>query len=279
MRALLIILLTLTVSNLAPSTEAVGKKTIKVAVIDTGYDYKSDWSEHVDQIQDLDGNTLVKPKLCPGEKYHKDFTGLGVQDAVGHGTHMAGIIAKNNKDVDYCLVIIKYIHSGRGDSYSTSAFSYAVDLGVDIINFSSGGFKFYYNEYIQIQRALDKGIKVVTSAGNNGLTVDYVVSRLESKGDSFVPLMLNKLTQQTQSLNENMNVFFPAIYDPRIISIQNIDRRGNFHNTSNRGSAFTGKEIGYDVLSLGLNNTVIFANGTSQAAALRTGKMLKYIKK
>jgi len=88
------------------SKAETANKLLKIAVIDTGIS--------LDRIQDA--------SLC--KTGHKDFTGYGLNDNHGHGTHIYGLIdqyAKNIKlktnsdvallsktSVSYCQIIIKF---------------------------------------------------------------------------------------------------------------------------------------------------------------------------
>ncbi len=148
---------------------------VRVAVIDTGINY-----------------TRAR-NLCPAG--HKDFTGKGLYDANGHGTNVSGLIDKNVGSRNYCQVIIKYFHD-KGDEYnvvftSNQAFSHAIDMGVDIINFSSVGFAPNKLERELVKKALDRGIIIITPSSNRNLNLD-----------------------------DFCNVF-PACYDERIVVIGN----------------------------------------------------------
>ena len=225
-------------------------KTIRVAVIDTGFDFKSNWGKFSNKTIDTQtGLMLRRPKLC--KSGHKDFTYTSIQDIHGHGTHVSGIIAKHAENVDYCLVIIKFFTDDANDEMNSlrlvSSIKHAVDLGVDIINISGGGPNPTENEYKVIKKALDKNITIIAAAGNEALYID-----------------------------KNSNVkFYPACYDKKIISVQATDTSGILIQSSNHGPIFNGIEIGRNVLSLWPNNSVNRMTGTSQATAVRTGKEIK----
>lgn len=212
------------------------KATIKVAVIDTGFDFKSTWS--------------IQPKLCPTG--HKDFTGYGLNDLHGHGTHIAGLIALNAKDSDYCLLIIKFYHteytSFEGTKLSTKAIKYAIDQKVDVINYSGGGVDPWAPEKQVVLKALNAGIKVIVSAGNN---------------------------------NSNLLVktYYPALYDARIEVIGSKEPNGERSPFSNYGKAVTHYELGNKVLSILPNGKYGTMNGTSQATAIFTGKYVYKLNK
>ena len=207
---------------------------LKVAVLDTGFDFKSTWS-------DL---SFVKPKMC---KYgHKDFTNTGIQDTHGHGTNVVGLMGKVNKDSSYCIVVVKVWGGGPAMLNTWLALSYAINLKVDIINYSGGGVEKDEKECNLIKKALDKGIVVVASAGN-------------------------------ESKNLDESPFYPAKCDDRVMMISNM----NINNRTLGSKSNISKDIiavqGTAEDSLGLNNTIYSMSGTSQAAGNFTGKLIKLL--
>ena len=227
----------------------VEAKSLVVAVIDTGFDKK-----------------LMKSKfLCPSG--HKDFTGTGLYDNHGHGTHVSTLIHQyvtdiklttdsSNEDIhnllssntNYCQVILKFYDPKDTNSMTSElkAFLYAIDLKVDIINFSGGGQTPSQQEFAIIKKALDAGIKVVVAAGNEG-------SNIENKP------------------------YYPAVIDSRLIVVGNKTALGKIAPTSNFGDKVNAWEVGTDVVSLLPDNRIGLMSGTSQATAIKTGKILKKI--
>lgn len=223
---------------------------IKVAVIDTGFDTDSDWSDILKS-----NKKLRKPTLC--KEGHQDFTGFGLKDNHGHGTHIASTIAANALDSNYCLVILKFFDKADNSHFAQmntmSALRRAIELKVDMINYSAGGNGRSIEECTLMKEALDLGITVVTAAGNEG---------------------------------RNINVFpyYPAMCDPRIKIVANVLKDGEYDYTSNYTddgptSRPLFKEQGQRVLALTPGNTVGFMTGTSQAAAIFTGKSIRATQK
>lgn len=212
---------------------------IKIAVIDTGFDFKAEWAQY-----DLRAKKLKRPKLCASG--HKDFTGSSLQDNHGHGTHIAGLIAKYAKG-DYCLIILKVFEPA--DEYNTATFNtvqainYALSQKVDIINYSGGGGSGNTREKLAVLRALNQGIIFVAAAGNKGENLDT-------------------------------NTYYPAMHDPRIIVVGNGKSRNIRHISSNYNGPI-------DIYAEGLNSYSIlpkgkygYMTGTSQSTAVVTGKIV-----
>jgi len=214
---------------------------IKIAVIDTGFDFQSTWA-HLG---------LKIPKICKTGHNNLINSGSLPQDSNGHGTHIAGLIAQYAENANYCLMIIKYYSRyNSGDtnlSNTIKAFKWAIDNNADVINYSGGGPSFVESEYEQIMRALKKGIIIVAAAGN-----------------------------ESANLNIRSNYYYPAQYDSRIIVVGN-----STSNSSNYGIIVDTYEPGGGVISLGLNSSRNKMTGTSQSTAITTGKTVKklYMKK
>ncbi|WP_346094998.1 type VII secretion-associated serine protease mycosin [Streptomyces olivaceiscleroticus] len=154
---------------------------MKVAVIDTGVDTTN--KQLKGAVDTRNGRNFLKPKK---DKYgqtppvgNKNGTG----DAVGHGTKVAGIIAARPDKAHTGFVgiapkatilpIRQNDESGNGNAQTLAdAINYAVSRNVNVINISQDTDKPLGKNSalgVAVQRALDKGIVVVASAGNDGL--------------------------------------------------------------------------------------------------------------
>ena len=228
-------------------------KTIRVAVVDTGLDIKNS-----------------DAPLC--KTGHRDFTGTGLMDRQGHGTHISDVIDQyakgvvRTKDVyapygfkarnggmHYCQIIIKYYNdetsTGRQNVLrSTKALAYAASLNVDFINYSSGGGEVVLGERAAILRALRKNITIVAAAGNDGRNLDI-----------------------------QGNTYYPAMYSRQVISVGNRTSMGFVNSTSNYGKAVVAWEVGTAILAKLPNGQFGYLSGTSQAAAVHTGKLINQI--
>ncbi len=194
--------------------------TVKVAVVDTGFNFK----------------LSNKVKLCPGQ-LHKDFSDSGtVDDVNGHGTNVVGLISKNLKNVDYCIIIVKFYHK----SYASipqllRALHYTTLLKPDYVNLSLGGFSYSYGEHVLISTLLNQGSKVVVAAGNEAMNLDLFCG------------------------------WYPACYDQRLFVIGN-----KYNHTANHGKIVDKYIDGNKKTGLGVT-----MSGSSQSAAIYTNQLLR----
>ena len=245
----------------------------KVAIIDTGFDFKSKW-------RDAHRHGLVRPKLC--KTGHKDFTGTGIQDTSGHGTQVASIIAKEARNARYCLVILKVWDEKTRDVASylyEKAIRYANALNVDVINISGGGKVFSIQEYLAVKRALDRGIIIVAAAGNEGQEVNHIVHSVKINAKQYVEVTY--INRKILSLtNKPVKAYFPACYDSRIISVVNIDSyMAEGDRITNYGRAFNSYASGDNITSLLPNEKYGRMSGTSMSAPKKVGEILRNWKK
>ncbi|SOC08321.1 subtilisin family serine protease [Ureibacillus xyleni] len=148
-----------------------GNHDTVVAVIDTGIDFSHpDLKENVD----LAGSKTFVPGTTDA------------WDQNGHGTHVAGSIAANGKvkGVGPDLTVRAYrvfgATGGAQQSWITDAIVTAANDGVEVINMSIGGWRWMAHNLDEkgdsasmvayqrsIQYAIQKGVTVVVSAGND----------------------------------------------------------------------------------------------------------------
>jgi len=191
-----------------------------------------------------------EPNLC---KFgHKSFIGgSALLDTEGHGTHVAGLINRNigEDHGDFCLVSIKWYDKKTSDEEHMTAMrraiQYAININVDYINISASGTEPQEGERKAILNALNKGIIVVVSAGNSNYDI-----------------------------GKDCN-YYPACYDNRIITVGNIDKKGVRQPDSNYGSYVKRWEMGTDIWSDFPGGRQAPLTGTSQSAAVATGKLVR----
>lgn len=159
-----------------PARIGVDGSGVRIAVIDTGID-----ASHPDLV---DSVSVAQSRVF----------GLGgsIDDHVGHGTHVAGIIAGSGAASEGRyrgiapgaeLIALKALADGRGytDDVAAAIF-HAIELGVDIINYSAshspwriagGGPPWKWSTHLTVrdeafQAAVEAGILCVGAAGNDG---------------------------------------------------------------------------------------------------------------
>lgn len=216
---------------------------IVIAIIDTGCDINH---------PDLHDRIVGVKNFTDDDNGQSDI----VIDYVGHGTHVAGIIAANKNGTGIVgvapkakLLIIKALSIGGG-SYSavTKAINYAVNCKVDIISMSLGGKYKDLSLYKAIKKAVDHNILVVCAAGNDG---------------------------DGQALAEELN--YPAGYN-EVISVGSVSyekKASRFSSTNNEvdllapGQGFNGNGI----ISTAAGGGYVEMQGTSMAAPHVSGAL------
>lgn len=201
---------------------------IKIAVVDTGLN-----------LNDL----RFKDHLCSSG--HQDFTGTGMQDTIGHGTFVAGLIVKYAEDANYCIIVYKY-YTESGDIFQSemNSFQDAIKNGAKIINFSAGGKTYEKREFDLINNHPE--VTFVFAVGNKSSDID------------------------TDSGN-----FFPASYHTaNSILVGNINTDGTHEVYSNWTSQQMYWEVG-NVYSTLPDDKTGHWNGSSFSAAIKTGKLIR----
>jgi thermitase len=200
---------------------------VTVAVIDTGIDSTHEY---------LSKNVIAS----------YDFSKTGNRDNDGHGTHVAGIIKSIFPNVK--LISLKYHNPGiskkKALEASLVALKKAVELNVDIINYSGGGPEASVEELRILKEAEKRGILVVCAAGNSSSDID----RKES-------------------------AYYPAAYGlSNIIAVSAHDKNLKLPEFSNFGKKLVDIAApGQDIKSsFPLNQSRIYS-GTSMAAPFVTG--------
>lgn len=234
-----LILLTAFISMLAHAYDRV-----RIAVIDTGFDTKATWPTSI-----LRDKGLQVPGIC--ERYDVSEEVVpnpdDVSDSMGHGTHVAGLIASNAGNTNPCLIIIRNFPSRDPEESMKRALAKSIDLKVDMINYSGGGETYDDEECVLIKKALDAGIVIVVAAGNH-------------KSDI------------------NQKPYWPARCDQRVISVANVGKDGQIepssnYTTTNVVSWQLESENGKEIESILPGGKFGKMTGTSQATAIMSGKI------
>lgn len=247
---------------------ALGSKSVKVCVIDTGVDVNHPdlkdnlWTNPGETGKDQFGRNKATNQIdddgdgCVDDVHGCNFIANNgdLTDHHGHGTHIAGAIgATGNKGKGVVgvsprvtLIIAKYYDpeaSTNNNLVNTvRAIRYCVQQNATIINYSGGGLEPSEKEREAVALARDRGILFVAAAGN-------------------------------EASNSDIKHYYPADYGlDNIISVTAYDPDQNVLPSSNFGAASVdiaapGKKI-YSTLPGGNYG---FMTGTSQATAVVTG--------
>jgi subtilisin family serine protease len=176
-----------------------------------------------------------------------------VEDEVGHGTHVSGILVAKGLEMDEgicpdCRIMAvrvlatmksgdRLVGAGIVDNIN-NGIKWAVDNGADIINMSLGikhtGGGLPHQDVIRY--ALSKGVTVVAASGNDGTSERYYPGAL-----------------------------------PGVIAVGAVDNTGTVTNFTSYGANITVVAPGVNVYSSFAHNTYAFASGTSQASPFVTG--------
>jgi len=224
-----------------------GSTSIIVAVVDSGVDLRN---------PDLVGRLWVNPTASRRGKtvYGWNFVNNNgnVQDQFGHGTHVSGVIAaaagnrKGIVGIDWNARIMPLrtlAADGSGSlANAAAAIRFAVDHGARVINASWGSDLPDDDLYNAIAYADQKGVVLVTAAGNEGANSDVV------------PI-------------------YPASYDlPNILVVAAIDPSGDLASFSNYGLHSVDLAApGVSIYSTYPPRTYGLLSGTSMAVPYVTG--------
>lgn len=202
-------------------------KDINVMVIDTGVDGE---------------NKLIQKYFGPKKNQH-DWI-----DIRGHGTHVAGIIAKSlctSLKIHSC----KYWDAGDNQSSRFKCLDRALDEHIDIINFSAGGEDFSPKEMEYLFKLDKAGVRMHVAAGNEG-------KYLGSPCYGYFPACLG----------------FDNLY-----VVGSLNEEGRRSRTSNYGKPGMVWELGENVLSTYPNNRGARLSGTSMATAMFTRHVVEQL--
>ena len=195
-----------------PRTEGLDGSGIKVAVIDTGVDF-----DHPDLLgwgsdgKVIGGYNFIQPNQLP-------------MDNNGHGTKVAGIIAADGSifGVAPKAKILAYKVSEDGEGVSSELISGAIEKAIedeaDIINISLGVNRTNSKIDSAVNYALEKGIFVVTAAGNDGPELKTIGSPGRNVESLTVGATYNNMTSSliaTLEIGEKQYTAIPMVGAPK----------------------------------------------------------------
>ncbi|MFA4815150.1 MAG: S8 family serine peptidase [Candidatus Gracilibacteria bacterium] len=213
-------------TEVAPvATVDLAEETIQVAVIDSG----------VDITHEIFANVQVS------EGWNTLEDNDNMYDDVGHGTHVAGIIASDAPGVE--IIPYKIVDANGGKlSNVLEAMAKALGDDVEIMNTSFGLSSPSYALEAMVERAYEQGVIIVSAAGNNAATTG----------------------------------FYPAEY-AHTIAVASVDTAGNKLPKSNYGDWVDVAAYGYHVRSSLPDGQYGYKTGTSQAAPVVTAAVARLL--
>lgn len=178
--------------------------------------------DHNGYIDDLHGCDFTRTK-CDN-----------INDEIGHGTHMMGIISKYAGGDDPVKVAVLKVFDTKSESrlsYAIKAIKYAADNGMRVLNISFGTTMDSQALKDATEYAYSKGAFIVAAAGNNASSKPH----------------------------------YPAAYD-KVISVGALNKDGERLEESNYGDWVDVSAPGERILSTIPAGKYGYLNGTSQAA-------------
>lgn len=154
-----------------------GSPNVVVGIVDTGIDYTH---------PDLRANIWSSPENPAVHGINAITGALDPMDDNKHGTHVAGTIGASGDNVigisgvswSIKMMGCKFLGADGAGALSDAvkAIDWCVDNGAQILNNSWGGGPFSQALADSIQRAADRGVLFIASAGNNGSNNDMLPS-------------------------------------------------------------------------------------------------------
>lgn len=191
-----------------PIIQGIDGSGIKIAVIDTGVDFNHPdlfgWGQ---EGKVVGGYNFIHEKEPP-------------LDTNGHGTQVAGVIAADGEITGIApkAKILAYKVSENGEGVSSELIVKAIEKAIadeaDIINISLGVNKTNSKIERAINLALEKGIFVVTAAGNDGPKLKTIGSPGRNFGSVTVGATYNNLTSSlvaTLEIDEKPYTVIPMV--------------------------------------------------------------------
>lgn len=196
--------------------EEMGGKKVLVGLVDSGVDLehpllegrvRNDGWDFVENVEKMD-------------------------DVIGHGTHVAGIILANSRVAE--ILPVKFTDGKTGSLVTLlKGMKFAVDKGVAVLNLSLGVDKDSPALKEGVKYAEERGVIVVAAAGNDGKDMKY----------------------------------FPAAWEG-VVGVAALTKDGERFEMSNFGEWVDFSAVGKDVLSAHPGGMWALRSGTSQAAPL-----------
>ncbi len=203
------------------------ENTIEVAVIDSGIQVSHP------QFNEVNISISSQANLITDDS--------NIEDDIGHGTHIAGIIGENAPEAVIKPYKIVDANGGRL-SHVIKAIDLAIEDEVEVINMSFGVMEDSYALETLIQKTVDEGIVMVAAAGNF----------------------------------DTSDAFYPAVYE-EVIAVGGVYSSGYKMRTSNYGDWVDVAANGYRIHSSIPNDDYEYKDGTSQSTAFVSAEVAELL--
>lgn len=204
---------------------------LKIVVVDTGI-----------YLQDV----RFKSHMC--KEGHKDFTGTGLKDTIGHGTAITGLIQKWAADSDYCIVMLKFFTEK--------------DTKED--------------NWIRYMYALKKAVSLHPYAINLSLeTNDPTIAEINLvKNNPAITFLIAAGNSSANLDNDKEHPYLSSYPLANIISVGNGESNLKRGKSSNYGWAIKQWVDGSNILVEDIKGGQSFMSGTSASVAIYAGKFI-----
>ena len=200
--------------------------TVTIAVIDTGI---NKYSKFFSGRTITENSRAFPVTTVDGEE--KADESQDISDTIGHGTHVAGIIADSTPD-NIQLMILKVFDDNGDGPYSAilAAMIYAIENGADVMNMSLG---FYEKAGIDmsqyssmnevIDRAYEKGIPICVASGNENADISTSYPACNDKVLAVGSINKQKVRAGSSNYGDELDFCAPGVSISSASNISNSD--------------------------------------------------------
>lgn len=217
--------------------------TATVAIIDTGINKNSKFFSR----RTITENSRAFPvAIIDGEEKADESQDISnISDTLGHGTHVAGIIADSTPD-NIQLMILKVFDDDGDGPYSAilAAMIYAIENGADVMNMSLGFYEkagINMSEYASMNEVIDcayeKGIPICVASGNENADISSSYPACNEKVLAVGSINEQKVRAGSSNFGDELDFCAPGV---RIFSASNTL---NFDSISKSGTSMASPHL------------------------------------